>query len=267
MTKTELLDYLSQPHETLSDPMEHINTMLPWIGDPDPIVRDKLIYEHLAQATTRLSHSQTSALVSRYVSEEFLFFDIDKTTPHSVLTRTFTLLQLAVVVHLHNRESRLSGNAIDTIAEALIRYLRQETHVQGYHETMGWMHSLAHAADVLGQLLRSSDLKNTRQDELLLAFAQAFQTNQYTFIDHENERFVAALNQGLARGRLNPEQLRPFLRTLADFPPQDDFKRYFRIHTNVSSVLYAMYFLLDEPARLVLAPAMEEALRQARTNK
>lgn len=241
--------------------------MLPYIGDEDPIIRDEIIYSCLAHVSEHLTSSQIQEITKKYIGEDFLFYDIENKHPYSVVTRTFTLLQLAVVVYHHNHSRVLSQEIIEEIAQALIRYLEMETVLQGYDEEVGWLHSLAHAADVLGQLLSCKDLSKDTQMALLDAFSSKVQVNHYTYIDEEDERIVSAIKKGLNAKLLDLEAVEDFVNSLPRFEKQDGYKSFTRIHVNVKNVLRSLYFGLYTEDYQDLRETIVEALKLAKTDK
>lgn len=241
--------------------------MLPYIGDEDPVVRDEIIYSCLAHVSEHLTSSQMQELTRKYIGENFLFYDIQNVHPYSVVTRTFTLLQLAVVVYHHNHSRVLNEEMIEEVAQALIRYLEMETVLQGYHERVGWLHALAHAADVLGQLLSCKDLSKDMQVALLDAFASKVQINHYTYIDEEDERIVSAIKKGLDAKLLPLETVEGFVNSLPRYEKQDSYKPFTRIHVNVKNVLRSLYFGLYTDEYEELREMIVEALKIAKTDK
>lgn len=245
-----------------------VKKMLPYIGHSNPVIRDEIIYECLAHSTDYLRSDEIKKLVKIYLSEDYLFYDIGNQFPHSVLKRTFTLLQLAVILYLHNEKSVLNTSIVQDIAEAMVRYLKEEKILKGYDEVVGWMHSVAHSADVLGRLFQSKDLTKETQEELLDMLVYKFQQNHYVFIDGEEERIVGAILKGLKSGSLSSDLVEEFALKLAHFEPQETYRDYFKIHLNVKALLGTLYFALYGEERYNdLRKSIASAMQIAKKNK
>ncbi len=65
-----------------------------------------------------------------------------------VLGRSFSALALAVLVGLDNEAPYLDHAAYAGVFDAALRYLRDERDVRGFAPSLGWMHSVAHTADL-----------------------------------------------------------------------------------------------------------------------
>ena len=234
-----------------------VEKMLPFIGHEDPHVRDDIVYVCLAIVSERLSHDERSKLLEVYLSEDFLFYRIKSKEEVEALRRTFTLLQLAVLLYYHHQEQITDPVFVDKIANALIVYLDQENVLKGYDEQIGWIHAMAHSADVLGQLLLAKELTEEKQVALLDAFVPKFQEAYYTYIDNEEERLVTALEKGFMSGCLKEEVLRDFIGKVPMYESPKHYKGLFVVQNNVKHLLRSLFFCFEDHVDLV------EDIRQA----
>jgi hypothetical protein len=234
-----------------------VEKMLPFIGHEDPHVRDDIVYVCLAIVSERLTHDERSKLLDIYLSREFLFYQIKSTEEGDALRRTFTLLQLAVLLYYHHQEQITDPVFVDKIADALTQYLGQENVLKGYDEQMGWIHAIAHSADVLGQLLVAKELKEEKQVALLDAFVSKFQEAHYTYIDNEDERLVTALEKGWKSGHLKEEVIRDFIGKLPMYESPSHYKGLFVVQNNVKHLLRSLFFRFEDQVDWV------EDIRQA----
>ena len=242
--------------------------MLPYIGEKDPVIRDDVIYVCLAHVTDYLTSKEIQTLAKIYIGEDYLFYDIKNEYPNSVLRRTFTLLQLAVVVYFHHEKDVLNKTIISDIVDALAKYLKEEKILQGYDDNVGWMHALAHSADVVGQLLRCKEVDQEMQEQLLDMLVYKVQVNHYTYVDLEDERIVGAIKKGLDCGNLSISMVEEFVKKLAQFEKQENVKYSFTIHSNVKSVLRSLYFgLYDDDKYDDLRDVVVDALKMVKKRK
>lgn len=218
--------------------------MLPYIGHVDSYVRDDIVYECLAHVTGHLTSSEIQTLTKLYLSDEYLFYDMSNEDPYSVTKRTFTLLQLVVVIYYHRKKHVLNESLLKDLVLKLVLYMEKEEILTGYDASVGWMHTLAHSADVIKQLFLVEELSVTMQEELLDMLVYKIQVNHYAYIDDEDERVVSAIVSGLNEGVLDLDLVEGFVKKLASIEPQEDYKHYFTIHGNVKTVLQSLYFNL-----------------------
>lgn len=242
--------------------------MLPYIGDHHRAVRDDVICECLAQVTQYLTNDQVDDLVQVYLSDDYLFYDIKNMVSYSVVKRTFTLLQIAFILELDREKNILKSSTIDHIANAMVRYLKEEQVIEGYDETVGWMHSIAHSADVLVLLFSSKDVTSKTKQDLLMNLCHKIQVNHYIYVDGEEERITKAIISGLDSGHLSINMVEDFAMNLAKFIQQSTYRAYFKIHLNVKSLLCALYFALygDEQYQGLLN-TIAQAMKVAKTDK
>jgi len=267
----KLIEYLqiekekSDPFEG-KDPWKLVEDMLPYIGHEDPRIRDGIIYECLAMISGRLSKEERVKLSSLYLSAEYLFYDVENKEKTSVLTRSFTLLQLVVLLYYHNQEALLDEEFVANIACALVDYLDKEQILEGYDPVLGWKHTLAHSADVLGQLLLSKEIRDVDKENLLDQFLLKVQVGEYSYGHNEDERIVDALERGFKSGALSSEDLIAFA-FKATVYEGDKSNVYFMVRkNNVKHLLRSMYFRFKEDD-LALKDAIEEALKRNREKK
>ncbi len=250
MTKyDDIIEYLIKEKEK-SEPFLHVDyfalveKMLPYIGHPDPFVRDDIVCESLAAVTNHLTSDEIKKLIKMYLSDDYLFYDINNHDQYSVLKRTFTLLQLAYILYLNQEKGVLNPSIVQDIGKAMVQYLEEETVLDGYDDSVGWMHSVAHSADVLGRLFQSKDLEKDVQEALLDLLVFKIQQNQYVYIDGEEERIVQAILKGLKSGVLSNDLVEDFVSKLGRFEHQNTYRDYFKIHLNVKALLGTLYFAL-----------------------
>lgn len=237
-----------------------------YIGDEDPHVRDDIVYICLAIISERLSAKERQRLLDIYLSEEYLFYDMNNLKTNSVLTRTFTLLQLVVLLYYHNQDGLVDEDFVGRIARALADYLQKEQVMQGYDKEVGWKHALAHSADVLGQLLLTKELKKEDMQDLLDQFLLKVQIDDYGYIDNEDERIVDALEKGLKSGCLTEELLLDFAKKATIYDKHVDRRAFIITKTNVKHLLRSMYFRFKDRNQ-DLANALEEILKEHKEKK
>ncbi|KGX86066.1 DUF2785 domain-containing protein [Pontibacillus marinus] len=171
-----------------------LDDMLKHIGDPDPVIRDELIYRALAIwiLNEKFNQDQLRELYDLALSDEYLFYQIGNKGDDSVFTRSFSVLLLPPILEIHKQKSFLSREALTNGLEALIHYFIKEQDVRGFVSEKGWAHSVAHAADALESFANCDEIE---EQELLPVFDAIIHvvTRPSPYIHGEDERLINAL--------------------------------------------------------------------------
>ena len=95
--------------------LELTELLLNNIGDVDPVLRDEIVYPVLAHLLhdNVLEKEKLVEIAKRLISNDYLLFDMNNLVENSVLKRTFTLLQLAILVYKHNTDESLNEDIFD----------------------------------------------------------------------------------------------------------------------------------------------------------
>ncbi|HYJ66501.1 MAG TPA: DUF2785 domain-containing protein [Nocardioidaceae bacterium] len=139
------------PDRDLNDMTTELVTML---GDPRPRRRDDLAYPILATWISRGVYDDLLVGLGDGIVvglEHGLGADGDD----SVLRRSFSALILAEILGRDNEALLLPGDVVMRWGDQVTSWFVRERDLRGWAPGRGWVHSVAHGADLLGQLGRS----------------------------------------------------------------------------------------------------------------
>jgi hypothetical protein len=186
-----------------------------YLGSPDPELRDAIAYSVLTQwiyvkqavpvDLLRGLSTEWTANLSRGVGEN---------GTDSVFLRSFSALMLSVAVALDNEAPWLDGGSFDRLLLATLAYLREEQDTRGFDAGKGWIHSVAHTADLLKFLGRSRYLDPEDQAAILNAIAEKLAQLDHVLVHGEDERLARAVISILARPDMNATAFDAFLEQL-----------------------------------------------------
>ena len=127
------------------------------LGNPDPRVRDSIAYPVLA---TWIADGVYDELLPGLGDGACvgLLSDLGRDGDDSVFRRSFSCLVLADVVSRANIIGTVSPSRMLTWGDHATTWLTRERDLRGYVPGRGWAHTVAHGADLLGQLARSFHL-------------------------------------------------------------------------------------------------------------
>ena len=134
------------------------------------------------------------ALFTRLVSSEFLFSNIGRKQLRLAPRRTFSLLLIAAILERDTVETFLSPQTINELVPTVGRYLDQERVWVGYSRQIGWVHAMAHTADVILEILRSSKSTEASRSHLLQIVENALLRSRFPWSFGEDERLCTAVS-------------------------------------------------------------------------
>jgi hypothetical protein len=221
-----------------------LKELLAHIGDLDSLNRDKLVYPNLAHLLHD-NHFEKEKLIEvtkLLISDKFLTYDMSNLEEYSVLKRSFTLLQLAILVYVHNRDDIFDVELIQNIIENFYSYFKNETVLTGYEREVGWMHSIAHSADLFAQIFKCKELKEEDAKRALLLVRDKFMISSYNYVSDEDERMVTAIKNLLNRNLLSREFLLEWIEGFTSYEPPKEYPKVYTFKNNRKNLLRSLYF-------------------------
>jgi len=231
----------------VEDKLNFTYELLACIGVKDPHHRDELIYPALARLLYRdhLSDESLLDILKILFSKSHLFFGIG-TTDDKVFTRTFSSLQIAVLLYKHNQKKFIPRDTYIEYFEMFLDYYEQETDLRGFLPEEGWAHSIAHAADVFKQFAQAKELDSTDLLKLLDVIQNKFMQSDYFFINNEDERTVSAIELLLKRDLVEPNVFIEWMKKFEHYEKEEDYKLEFIINSNIKNLLRSLYFRVNK---------------------
>lgn len=170
------------------------------LGSPDPELRDDITYTIL----TRWVYRQKVVPVDQRLRllgiwERNLTTGVGETGTAAVARRSFSALALGILVIVDNEAPYLDRPAFARLLASALTYLRDEKDVRGFDPTLGWLHSVAHTADLIKFLARSRHLQPAEQGQILTALANKLTAVDVPLTNGEDERLARAVLSIAAR--------------------------------------------------------------------
>lgn len=225
---------------------ELVTLLLEHIGDTNSHIRDDLVYPNLAHLLydNHFTESELASYLHLLMGEEYLFFDLDNYIDYSSLIRSFSLLQLVILVGVHNRDNIIASRSIKSLYIRFLEYFQQEKILTGYDENVGFIHTIAHSADLFAQLMKVKSFGETEIKTMMNAITSKLKTHHYQFVHDEEERMVRAIRIGLDRDLLEPDFIQRWLESFSMYKRPESFPERYYITHNVKQTLRALYFNL-----------------------
>lgn len=137
-----------------------------------------------------------------------------------------------------------------------LHYLSKEKDTTGFSSQYGWIHSFAHGADLLTEVVCHPDFPINRIHEVFDILGQLFKRMSIRFTDDEDWRLARVIYEPILQGKLEQEQVASWIKTV-DFPieEREDFYKF----SNFRSCLVEVYVQLDQ--RNSLQDDLKEAIQ------
>jgi uncharacterized protein DUF2785 len=164
------------------------------LSSPNPELRDEIAYSTLTAWIYQkqiLDGESVRRLTDVWLHN--LEAGIGERGTDTVFRRSFSALMLSVVVARDNAKPFLTEDDIRRIETAALKYFEAERDVRGYDPEKGWVHSVAHTADLLKFVARNRHLEPAGQPRLLEAIAKKLTTAPVVFFNGEDERIARAV--------------------------------------------------------------------------
>jgi hypothetical protein len=164
------------------------------LGSPDPELRDDIAYSVLANWIYRqriVPEEERLRLLRAWEAD--LKAGIGERNTDTVVRRSFSVLALGVLVILDNEAAYIDRETFTRVLTSALGYMRDEQDVRGFDARLGWLHSVAHTADLLKFLARSRHLAAAEQAQMLGAIEAKLRAVEIPLVHGEDERLARAV--------------------------------------------------------------------------
>lgn len=165
------------------------------LGIVDPKIRDELVYVVFCTWILNgyISKKALHEVLTILLSDNFINFNINSNLLKHAVKRTFSWLIIAAIIEYDNKSSFLTKSELRIILNNLKSYLENEKVFTGYSSKYGWVHSIAHCADVFLELLRSKSVSENDKNSISLLIIKIITQTKVYFLYREEERLCKAI--------------------------------------------------------------------------
>jgi hypothetical protein len=186
------------------------------LSSPDPELRDDIAYSVLANWIYRqrvVPVEERLRLLQTW--EGNLKSGIGERDTNTVVGRSFSALALGVLAILDNEAPYLDRATFARLLESALTYLKAEQDVRGFDNRLGWLHSVAHTADVLKFLARNPHLQIPQQALVLNAIGEKLSVVNTPLVHGEDERLARAVLSIVTRTDFDETGFAAWLKAMA----------------------------------------------------
>jgi hypothetical protein len=223
-----------------------IDKTLPLIGHHDSKLRDDLIYPVLAHLfhDKRLNETDLENYLDLLISDDYLCYDMNNRESYSALKRSFTVLQLVILCFVHRRDHIIKEDKIKHLLERFLDYYKNESILAGYDSEVGWIHTIAHSADLFSQLVQVEHFKEKDILDIFEAIQHKMMNDHHDFICNEDERSVVAIKKALDLNRLSQDEVQSWLDGFIIKDKEMIYPNKMILENNIKRFLRSLYFSL-----------------------
>lgn len=189
--------------------------LLSYLGSVDPEVREGSVYAVLDAWIHRDSYSHTELWKMATQLLNHLTIGLGERRSDTIFWRSFSLLILTEIVYHDLTHPTLSETEVQQILEQALAYFEAEQDLRGYDTEKGWMHAIAHAADLLWVLAQHREVTTSDLSRIMDALAQKITAPfAHIYLYGEEERLVRTVMGVLQRDLLTLSFLETWLQVL-----------------------------------------------------
>ena len=218
------------------------------LGSPDPVLRDDFAYGISANWIVRqklLEPDELRELVRRWTAN--LERGLGSQGDDSVLLRSFSALSLSLIAARDLQTPFLAEQEVRGLLERALDYSAREQDLRDWDPKLGWIHAVAHTADLLKFLARNPHVDAAGLNRILGAVERRLATPmERAFSMGEDERLARTLAAVVLRPEHDEVAFESFLEHLVDTRSRALDTQPFRADTfavaeNISHVLRALH--------------------------
>lgn len=188
------------------------------LGSRDPVQRDDFAYGLLANWIVRqklLEPDELRELARRWTAN--LERELGTKGDDSVLLRSFSALSLSLIAARDLQTPFLDESEVRGLLERALDYSAREQDLRDWDAQLGWIHAVAHTADLLKFLARNPHVDAASLNQILAAVERRLATPmERAFSMGEDERLARTLAAVILRPDHDEVAFEAFLERLAE---------------------------------------------------
>lgn len=253
--QNELEKLLELPAIKINFKDDQVKFMLENIGDPNPQLRDDIIYTLFARGFSEdlFSDSQKKLIIDFYIKDRGLFKGIDGAKSDKIFVRSFSALLGTILLDSDSQNPIFTDNQRLIIFQWSFEYVTRETDFRGFIPAKGWAHGIAHGSDLLGAALGHKNFKSIGIKNIFNPIEAIISKLKKPFCDEEETRIAYAYLCAIRAGTISEEMFIKFIDMFDDKLWKqyeslvDSLESYYQLVTWFRTMQNWYFFLVDYP--------------------
>ena len=212
------------------------------LRSPNAELRDRIAYEVLTywMRKDRLDPEQVAALEVRLVP----WLATDSDTDDSAISRAFSALVLSEVVRYDALNPFMQEQELAKLHSAATTMFAQERDYRGLTDELGWIHTVAHGADLLWRLSLHPKSTEDQQSKILAVLgSQIVRADIPAYTFNEFDRIARVATAIISRGEVNQDELAHWVVEMADPGELGEWNRAFSSPSGMAQLHNQKHFL------------------------
>src|SRR6056297_66628 len=212
------------------------------------MLRDDLIYMVMANWISNdvYDRDELKEILNICLDEDHLFYQIGNKNNDSVFTRTFSALEIAVLINKDNELDFLNQREFNKTTSFVCNYYKKETDLRGYIKNKGWAHSAAHGADIFVEIANHEKVQTQTLKDILEVISKKIKINDYIYFNNEDERIAKAVKAIINTNKLKDQYISKWFNNLINIKEINDRIKKDTIIFNIKNFLRSLYFIMLE---------------------
>ncbi|GJM12754.1 MAG: hypothetical protein DHS20C12_11570 [Pseudohongiella sp.] len=189
--------------ENQANPNELVFDLLACLSSPNSELRDSIAYEML----TYWLRNEALSEESRISVLQLLSLNLSKRGVSNSLERSFSALVLSELLRSDNLDAFMSDALRSELLVEVVDALDEESDYRGLVQGLGWIHPIAHMADVLWRFSLHGELTAEQTRLVLQAVRSKAGTRQAAYAFNEGDRLARPVAVIVARQALPDTEL------------------------------------------------------------
>lgn len=215
--------------------------LLDCLADPDPEIRDGIVYEGLATwLRGKLLESATIDVIYERLQE-----DLAGNGDADGFLQPFAALVLSEVARTDRTGDSFTPGRREALVEAAASYMTGINDYRGFSETEGWRHGVAHGADLVLQLVLNEHIGATQVDRLVTAvLTQVAPAGEIFYIYGESNRLARAVYYARSRDVVDDKRWQEWLQAVSDPEPLETWNNAYSSQAGLARRHNTLGFLM-----------------------
>lgn len=226
---------------------DYVPLMLQYIGDNDSELRDDLIYSTFYEwmfERKYFSKEELLKILITLMDENHLFYNMGNDEDDTVLTRSFSVLNIVLILYYHMENPFLEYDMVMKTKENLIKYYKTEKDLRGYLGEMGWAHVAAHGADAMDVLVQSKECDDIIIREILDAIKKVLYNEKYLLCNEEDERITRVVFRIIRENMISNQLFSDWIEGLGECCDWERKRSQYVARVNTKNFIRCLYFKL-----------------------
>ena len=229
------------------------------LGSPDPELRDRIGYELFA----KWLRSDSLNDETRHSLLEKLSAHLEDASSDATLSRSFSALILAELMRSDGLKPFMSDADRQILLKAAAKALQSETDFRGLTDDIGWVHPVAHMADLQWRFVLHPATSSVQADDILRAVRTKVAPTTVSYAFNESDRLARVVATIVRRNLVDAGSIRNWILAFQVPQSMEKWSDAFQSPTGMAELHNTKQFLRalsDQLRETEIAPEISEPL-------